>query len=340
MTHYLSQIETPTDSHVVRYQSAEDAAIQQMAVFWSAEELGVEEDEADFRNNLSEGELHGVLELQRILTHLERIIGGEDMWGGAIPRMFPRPEIVRMSSVFAMMENNSHAPFYRIGNEVMGNATDEFYNEWKDIPALREHTEYVIKMSKSKDPLKATAALTFLEGVVLFSAFAFFKSFNSRGYNIIPHFVSGIDASAKDENFHSMASAWLFNQCKSERIANGHMSQEEADKKYNRILRKLAKETYQHEASIIDLIFSNKPETIRTVTKEELLHFVRDRVNMVLSFFGLEPMFKQQPGVISEWFYANLSKYKHSDFFATTQVQYVRNWKKHQLTFNAGAIDE
>lgn len=335
---YLSQIETPTDSHVIRYPQAEEAAIKQMAVFWSAEEMGVEEDEQDFRHNLSEGEQHGVLELQRILTHLERIIGGEDMWRGRIPQMFPRPEVERMATVFAMMEVNSHAPFYRIGNEVMGKADDAFYEEWKDIPVLREHTDYVIKMSKSEDPLEATAALTFLEGVVLFSAFAFFKSFNSRGYNIIPHFVSGIDASAKDENFHSMASAWLFNQCFTERKELGHITQED-ESKYHEMLYRLAKETYEHESAVIELCFNHKPETIRTVTKEELLHFVRDRVNFVLSFFGLEPMFKQETGIISEWFYDNLSKYKHSDFFATTQVQYVRNWKKHKLVFNKEALN-
>lgn len=336
----ITQIQTATDSHVVKYPQAQEAAIKQMAVFWTAEELGVEEDAQDFMHGLTEGERHGVLELQRILTHLERIIGGEDMWGGRIPQLFPRPEIVRMCSVFAMMENNSHAPFYRIGNEVMGYATDDFYEEWKSIPVLKEHTEYVIKMSKSKDPLKATASLTFLEGVVLFSAFAFFKAFNTRGYNLIPHFVSGIDASAKDENFHAMASAWLFNQCKKEQIDVGLLTEEQADKKYNRILRKLARETYAHESAVIELIFSKAPETVRTCSKEELLHFVRDRVNYVLSFFGLKPMFKQKQGVVSEWFYANLSKYKHSDFFATTQVQYTRNWAKHKLTYRAEVENE
>lgn len=337
---YLSQIETPTHSHVEHYPQASQAAIEQMAVFWPAEELGVEADEADFRTKLTEGERYGVLKLQQILTHLERIIGGEEMWGGRIPRLFPRPEIVRMCSVFAMMENNSHAPFYRIGNEVMGNATDEFYNEWQDIPALREHTAFAVKMSKSKDALKATAALTFLEGVVLFTALAFFKGFNSRGYNIIPHFVSGIDGSAKDENFHAQGSAWLFNQCITERIQMNNFDSKAYHKKYAKIIRKLARDTYAHETAIVELIFSHKPETIRIVTKEELLHFARDRVNFVLSLFGLPPMFKQETGTISAWFYLQLNKIKHADFFAATQIQYTRNWAKHKLTFRQDVARE
>lgn len=333
-----TQIETPTNSHVVRYPQAEKAAIEQMAIFWPAEELGVEEDESDFHNNLTEGEKHGVLELQRILTHLENIIGGKDLWGGRIPELFPRPEIERMCAVFAMMEKNSHAPFYRIGNEIMGNSTDEFYNEWEDIPVLREHTEYVIAMSKSDDALEVTASLTFLEGVVLFAAFAFFKSFNSRGFNIIPHFVSGIDASAKDENFHAMGSSWLFNQCLLERKVAGLIP--EKDTHYSNVIRKIAQGTHDHENAIIDLIYSYKPETIRTITKEEMRHFIRDRVNYCLGLFNEPPMFDEPTGVISELFYDNLNKYKHSDFFATTQVQYTKNWARYKLTFRKELINE
>ena len=48
-TTHLSQIETPTDSYVTRYPWAVEMAREQQAIFWPAEELGVEEDEQDFR---------------------------------------------------------------------------------------------------------------------------------------------------------------------------------------------------------------------------------------------------------------------------------------------------
>lgn len=57
--------------------------------------------------------------------------------GEAGPRLFPRPEIQRMCACFANVELGSHAPFYNIGNEVMGNATDEF-TRWKEDPILAE----------------------------------------------------------------------------------------------------------------------------------------------------------------------------------------------------------
>lgn len=329
---YLSQIETPTESQVVYYPQAVEAAIQQAAIMWPAEELGVEEDEHDFRHNLTEGERFAVLALQRYLSKIETTIGGEDFWGHKIGKMFPRHEIIRAASMFNAVENSSHAPFYRIGNEVIGVATDEFYDEFNNIPVFSEHIKYITKQAKSKCKLTSTAALTFLEGVPLFAAFGFFKSFGVRGYNYIAHFISGIDGSAKEETFHSMFSAWLVNQCIKERMDAENMTMAQLNK-FHKVLKKMARKVYKHELSIIEYIYSHKGETIRTVTKRELQHFVRDRVNAVLSFFGLPPMFKAKPGVVSQWFYDQLNAYKFQDFFATTQLQYRRNWKKHELVF-------
>ena len=58
---YLSQIESPTDSYVYKYPWAAEMAQTQQNIFWPAEELGVEDDESDFRTKLNEAELHGVL---------------------------------------------------------------------------------------------------------------------------------------------------------------------------------------------------------------------------------------------------------------------------------------
>lgn len=333
MPEYLSQIETPTESQVEYYPQASQAAIQQMAIFWPAEELGVEEDHNDFQHGLKEGERFAVLALQRYLSKIERVIGGDGFWGGRIGQMYPRPEVIRAASVFNMMENNSHAPFYRIGNEVIGVATDEFYEEFKNIPVFSEHIAYIVKQSKSKCKLRATAALMFLEGVPLYGAFAFFKSFGVRGHNKFPHFIAGIDGSAKDENFHCMFAAWLINQTIAERLQLENMTIAQINK-FHTLLRKMARKVYKHECAIIDYIFSYKPEDITTITRNELKHFVRDRVNTILSFVELPPMFKAKAGIVSKWFYDQLNAYKFQDFFATTQLQYRRNWKKHKLVFN------
>ena len=67
---------------------------------------------------------------------------------------------------------------------------------------------------------------------------------------------------------------------------------------------------------------------------ETMKDFINDRVKVVYSYLNLPcPFDLESDGVISDWFYENLSKFKYSDFFASTQVQYVKNWDKSKLTF-------
>ena len=328
---HLSQIETPTASYVARYPWAIEMAIEQQSIFWPAEELGVEEDEQDFRIALNAAERQGVLTAQSILTQYELMIGGHELWGSRIGQLFPRPEIQRMAACFANVELGSHAPFYDLGNKVMGNSTDEFYTRWKADPILSERITFINECTASTDALEVTAALAFLEGAVLFTALGFFKGFNARGFNMIPHFVAGIDGSAKDENFHSIASARLFRECREERIAAGNHSPEQQEvlaQKISAIAQKVA----QHERRINDLLFSVPGN--RVVTKEELNRFMEDRVDVVLNRLLMPPMFGREKGEISKWFYQQLNTVKVPDFFAATQLQYTRNWAKHKLAFN------
>lgn len=336
MTKYLSKIETPTDSYVTHYQWAVDMAIKQQSLFWPAEELGVEEDEQDFRTKLTEGELHGILTAQSIITQYELMIGGNELWGGKIAKLFPRPEIQRMSACFANVELGSHAPFYDLGNKVLGKATDEFYTQWKQDPVLAERIRFINECADSDDALEVTAALAFLEGAILFSVLGFFKGFNSRGFNLIPHFVSGIDGSTKDENFHSIASANLFRQCKAEREALGNHSKRK-DAALKQKIVKMAQQVYDHELLIIRKMFSVGKN--RVVTEQELIEFLEDRINVVLNRLEMEPMFIREQGVISKWFYQQLSTVKVPDFFAATQLQYTRNWAKHKLGFKKEMVN-
>lgn len=338
----ISQIETYTESHVYKYPKAEEIAIEQFSIFWSAEELGVHNDESDLRDRLTKAELEAIVYLQSILNKYEDHLG-DDLWADKIPKLFPRREIVRACRVISMVESHSHAPFYRLFNEVLHKATDDFYSQWKHDKDLYQHIKYIESCTQSDNPLLVTAGLCGLEGINLFSAFGFFKAFNTRGHNYISHFVSGIDGSAKDENFHSMFSAWLFNQCKYERTELGLLSTLEDVTLIDDIYL-IIHNLYQHELTIIDKLFGFEETTgtkIRVITKEELIEFVQDRVNIVLSYLGYKPMFnKEDKGEISKVFYTNISSFKMSDFFANTQLQYTRNWDKKQLTFNPKRVQD
>lgn len=326
------QILTPKDTYTVDYPQAVQSAQEQARIIWFAEELGVEKDEDDIRTRCTEGERHGITTVLKLFTQYELMLGGDEFWGGKVAKMFPRPEIQRMAATYSFIELGVHAPFYDLINKTLNIATDEFYSSWKEDVVLKERMDFVSQYAEEDDPLVSTAAFAFMEGAVLFSSFAFLKSFNSGGYGLIPHITSGIDASAKDENLHSMGSAWLYNQCLKE-MKEAKVLPKGRLKELRETIYQIASVVYSHEAIIIDKIFEKGG--IRTVTKEDMLHFVRNRIDVVLSYLQMKPLFGDKKGVVSEWFYNQLSSYKYSDFFHTQQVQYVRDWSKHKLNFRS-----
>lgn len=326
-----TQIETKKDTYVVDYPQAVQAAQEQTKIIWFAEELGVEKDENDIRTKCTEGERHGITTVLKLFTQYELMLGGEEFWGAKVTKMFPRPEIERMAATFSFVELGIHAPFYDLINKTLGIATDEFYSSWQEDEVMRDRVAFIEKYAQSEDALEATAAFAFMEGVVLFSNFAFLKSFNVGGFNLIPHITAGIDGSAKDENYHSMASAWLFNQCLKEREQLG-LIDSNGKQNLRKKIKRIAEKVYEHEESLCKRIFEKG--NIRTITEEEILDFIKDRINMVLSYLNIKPLYEKETGVVTEWFYSQLNSFKYSDFFQSQQLQYVRSWKKHDLKFN------
>lgn len=331
MTEVKTRIETPKETYVVDYPQAVIASQEQTKIIWFAEELGVEKDENDIRTKCTEGERHGITTVLKLFTQYELMLGGEEFWGGKVQKMFPRPEIQRMAATFSFIELGVHAVFYDLINKTLGIATEDFYSSWKEDQVMKDRIAFIDKYADSEDALEATAAFAFMEGVVLFSNFAFLKSFNVGGYNLIPHITAGIDGSAKDENYHSMASAWLFNQCLQEREQLG-LIDSQGKSNLRKKIRRIAEKVYEHEEALCAKIFEK--EGIRPITQEEILDFIKDRINVVLSYLNVKPLYEKEPGVVSEWFYSQLNSFKYSDMFNSQQLQYVRSWKKHDLKFN------
>jgi len=330
-----AQIRTPKSTYTVDYPQAIKAAREQFKTLWSAEELGVEKDEGDVRTKLTPGERHGLITVLKLFTQYELEIG-QEFWSGKYSRLFPRPDLRRAANAFAFTELNSHAPFYDLINKTLNLATDEFYDSWKDDPILVDRIEFVEGYLETDDPYECLAAFSFMEGVVLYSSFAFLKSFNMGGFNMIPHITSGVDVSCKEEHSHFQFSAWTYRQLMLEETDLGPID-EAGKQRLQALCTNLARVVYQHEERIVQKIFEQGG--IRTVTAEEILHFIRDRINVVLKGLQCPPLFSDEPGLISEWFYDTLSSYKYADFFSNSQIQYVRNWNRNALKFNPALLE-
>ena len=324
-----AQILTPKSTYTVDYPQAIEAARRQFKTLWSAEELGVEKDENDVRTLLTEGERHGLITVLKLFTEYELNIG-EEFWSGKFKRMFPRPDLQRAANAFAFTEINSHAPFYDLINKTLNLATDDFYSSWKNDPILVDRMMFVEQHLRTNDPYRCLAAFSFMEGVVLYSSFAFIKSFNMGGYSMIPHIAAGVDISCKEEHSHFQFSSWVYRQLMLEETDLSLIT-DKGKAKLEEMCVQIATTVYQHEERIVDMIFSKGD--IRTITKEEILHFIRNRIDVVLKGLNCQPMFNDEKGTVSEWFYDALSTYKYSDFFANSNVQYVRDWNRKYLRF-------
>lgn len=324
-----AQIMTRKSTYTIDYPQAIETARRQFKTLWSAEELGVEKDENDVRTRLTEPERKGLITVLKLFTQYELEIG-QEFWSGKFSRLFPRPDMLRAANACAFVELNSHAPFYDLINKTLNLATDEFYDAWREDQDLVNRMDFVEEHIKTDDPYKCLAAFSFMEGVVLYSSFAFLKSFNMGGFDMIPHIAAGVDASCKEENSHFEFSSWTYRQLMVEE-EQLELIDEVKKGEYRDMCYRIASKCYEHEKIIISKIFENG--AIRTVTKEELLHFIRNRIDVVLQALNCDPMFGDEEGVISEWFYDAISAYKYADFFANNQIQYVRTWNKHDLKF-------
>lgn len=330
MTKHKPRIRTPKDTYTMDYQQAIDFAETQQRILWTAEEIEMEKDLHDLKTNLDEAELHGVTTVLKLFTEYELHVG-KDYWTNRVMKMFPRPDIERMASTFAYVEMGVHAPFYARINELLGLATDEFFESYKQTPALKERIEWIGSVvgapaTNNLDILRSLGAFSFIEGAVLYSNFAFLKHFQSEGKNKLANLVAGINFSVKDENIHAEADAWLFRTL----MREANLTKEEKEIIKNDMI-KVAEKTYEHEHVITEMIFEKG--NIRGITANQIDNFVQSRIDLCLENLGYDPIFKPTYNPIKQWFYKNINSTKLHDFFVGQGSDYTRAWKETGFTW-------
>lgn len=319
----LPRIKTPKETFTVDYPEAIAFMDQQQGIFWPHYEVKVAKDKQDILVNMTDAERHGTIEVLRLFTKYEVIIGNE-FWINWVMKKFPRPgDIQPMASMFGAMELAVHQMFYRRLNEELGIATDEFYNSYKEDEELAARISYLESALIGKDELKALGSFTFGEGAVLYTSFAYLKHFQSQGKNKLLNVVSGINFSARDEHLHSEAAAWLFRTLRKEGIEIGYYRKEYLDS-VDEYIYNAAKEVFEHEKVIIRKIFSKGK--IEGITEKQLENFAMSRIDLCLKNLGLNPIYKVEYNPVADWFYAGINGYMAQDFFSSQGNQYARDW--------------
>ena len=294
-------------------------ANQQLKVFWLPDEIKVEKDVQDVLVNFTPSEKHGVITTLKLFSIYETHAGSE-YWGGRFRDIFSGAEFERMASVFSMFELAVHAPFYKRINELLHIDNEEFYLSYENNQAMKGRVEHLGELIDHPNPLVSLASFSLVEGVILYSSFAFLKHYQSQGKNKLMNIVRGINFSVRDENLHSEGGAWAYKHL----LSKSNLTTEEKLEVENLILL-AAQQLYSHEVQIISEIFAKGD--IPGITAHQLENFVKSRLKLRLEALGIKTeVYDVKYNPIGEWFYKGINDFQFNDFFSGMGNQYHRNW--------------
>lgn len=316
------------ESFVSEYPIFEELADKQAIDFyWTHNSIELEQDMPDILTRMSSEQKNAVCYLQKIFTQYEGRLG-EDYWSGRFKRMFPRHEFQRWAATASFVELQVHAPFYRRLNDLMSLEVEGFYDSYKQDPHLLDRMNLIHDKLDNSSDLVSIALFSLLEGVSLFGAFAFFKSFQSNGNNLLAKFVSGINFSARDENLHAQAGAEAFKILKSEMNLNNAEKQEVEDEIFQMVYT-----LYDQEKLLMESAYAGA-EIINGVTLEDYNLFIISRINLVLDMLGCDTFFIGEKSRIDSWFYNSVESYQITDFFKTKTREYTHKWDMDGFRWN------
>jgi ribonucleoside-diphosphate reductase beta chain len=284
----------------------------QQLVHWTKDEINLGQDVQDWNMHLTQNEKDVIGGILKGFTQMEILVG--DYWR-KIAEWFPKPEIAMMASAFSYFES-IHMDNYAMINEQL--QLDDFSAFLYDT-ATKEKLDYFIERPEitSKEEIAKSIAIfsAFAEGCLLFSSFAVLLSFQKE--NLMKGVGQIVSFSIRDENSHSQGGIYLFNKIVEE--------YPEIKQQIKNDILEAANICYQLEEQFLNNLF--KTGNIRTLTKEELLNFVKDRLNLKLQELGYEKIFEINKKLLQNisWFGSLSSGREFGDFFATRVSEYSQN---------------
>ena len=317
-------IETPNPMFgLYLYPAAKEIMESQQDINWFAQEIKVENDIQDYRQNIPKDALQLITITLQLFVEIEQKVG--EVWN-TIAEWFPHSEIEGACTQIAAMEKSVHAFFYQKMSDTLNIDPEEIARNQQTIQVLKAKLQFLqditTDLSKNKPLSLATVAL--IEQVLLFSNFAMLKSFKANGHKYIPNTLTGVDYVINDEVLHGVLATYLHNTYISEyRELHGSFPTEI----HQQQILELTHKVVAHEDAVIDFCFqADKP--INDITSTQLKAFIRSRANQVLTNLNCPPPFPDEPNPIAEWFYKGANSIKVHDFFSAGTNQYRRGWSQ------------
>jgi ribonucleotide reductase beta subunit family protein with ferritin-like domain len=280
-----------------------------------------------YNTEFTEAEKHGINTVLKLFTTYEVHVA--DYWIDVVYRWFPKPEIRQMAQMFSAMEAE-HALFYDKLNNALGLSNKDFYLSFMKDPVMKQRMEFIDQMiekadgsfypergeSFEKNLALSLATFSFVEGVILYSSFAFLMSFQRPPKNKLKNVFTGLSYSVRDEALHADADSWLFNTF----IKEAGIDIKDIEGQ----IIDVAKTSYLLEDQIIDNIFSKGK--IEGITDVQLKNFVKSRINKKLKDIGIKPIYEVKYNPVSSWFYRLINSIELTDFFDRSSTSYNNEW--------------
>ncbi|MBW3518822.1 ribonucleotide-diphosphate reductase subunit beta [Flavobacterium sp. NKUCC04_CG] len=288
--------------------------------YWVHSEVDFTADTQDFHSHLTKGEQIAIKHSLLAIAQIE--VAVKSFWGN-IYHHFPKPEFNGLGSTFAECEFR-HSEAYSRLLEVLG-YNDEF-EDLLTVPVIKKRVDYlstVLENANSTDRKKYVVSLILfsllIENVSLFSQFAIILSF-TRFRGLMKNVSNIIAWTSIDEQVHANAGIYIINAIREE-------FPDFFDEELVNHIQEVVKHSIEIEKNILEWIFENGE--IEIVTKEDLLNFMKFRVDESMRKIGLKDIY----GITAEeykpmaWFEEEVFANSLDDFFAKRPVDYTKHDK-------------
>ncbi|HTO38009.1 MAG TPA: ribonucleotide-diphosphate reductase subunit beta [Brumimicrobium sp.] len=288
--------------------------------FWVHSEVDFTADTQDFHSHLNNKEKQAIKKSLLAIAQIE--VAVKSFWGNLYTHM-PKPEFNGLGSTFAECEFR-HSEAYSRLLAVLG--YDDEFEKVIEIPAIKKRVEYLekaLRHSKSDDNRKYVFSLILfsilIENVSLFSQFAIILSF-TRFKGLMKNVSNIISWTSIDEQVHANAGVYLVNQIKKE-------YPEFFDENTKNEIIEIVRHSIAVEEEILDWIFEDGE--IDTISKENLLNFMKFRVDESLEDIGMNKLYNITPEIYQPmaWFEEEIFANSLDDFFAKRPTEYTKHDK-------------
>ena len=307
-----------------RYQWAYDYWFQQQNAHWMFQEINMQKDISDWKNELTTQEKSVVGQILKGFFQSETQIA--DYWSTYVTNWFPVPEIRMMAQTFGAFET-IHAVAYSYLNEVLHL---EDYEAFLHDESIMNKLDVLINVDKHDDSLDNIARSLALfsacaEGIQLFSSFAIMLSLRKK--NLMTGIGQQMIFSIRDESLHSEAGCKLYNTLIDENPGLYSPSLEyDIITGFDLALR--------NEFAFIDEVFTMGD--LETITKAQVQNFMYDRANRKLKELRVNHSYPVNEELLKEmdWFYILVSGEQQTDFFFNRETGYAKpnaDWETEEL---------